>query len=501
MLAIAIKTNLVYQHFLVKSSKTMNWNFSRPPFLPAFFTGTVTVAAIVISQATASFAKSSQEIGQIATATTVQINSNAPGSIGGSGAIVYRQGKTYIVFTASHVVCSRNVANGPCRTDIKHTIRTNKDKEYPTTSIQTVKNAAGDPDLAVVTFESNDEYPIAKVGNSETSIVGTEIYVAGFPGTPERKGAQRILELTQGIISSRLPSANNGYTMRYTANTLKGMSGGPVFDSSGRLIGIHGQGESQGSVTIVNDNGDAQEAFKTGWNSAIPINTLMAMRSKITALADIPVDSSAPPDTRSIDNPIEAVDYLNRGNIKYDDKQYSLAIVEYNQAIQMQPDFVDAYNNRAMAQLKLRKYTEAIADANEVIKLNPSNNRELIKAYFNRAFAYTKQHNREAAIADYNQVLKLDPQDSSAYAYRGDLKSESGDTQGAIDDYNLAIKNNPNHAYAYFNRAIIRYENLKDKPGAIQDFEVAAQIFSDSGDMYSYQVTEDNLRMLKKSRS
>jgi len=476
----------------------MNWNSFRPPFLPAFFTGTVTIAAIVISQATASFAKSSQEIGQIATATTVQINSNGANSIGGSGAIVYRQGKTYIVFTASHVVCSRFAANGPCRTDLKYTIRTNKNKEYPTTSIQTLKNAAGDPDLAVVTFESNDEYPIAPVGNSDTTIVGTPIYVAGFPGTQDRKGAQRILELTQGIISSRLPSANDGYSMRYTATTIKGMSGGPVFDSSGRIIGIHGQGEVSGA--IANESGD-REALKTGWNSAIPINTLMAMRSKITALADIPVDSSPPPDTRSIDNPGEAVDYLNRGNIKYDDKQYSLAIVEYNQAIQMQPDFVDAYNNRAMAQLKLRKYTEAIADANEVIKLNPSNNRELIKAYFNRAFAYTKQHNREAAIADYNQVLKLDPQDASAYAYRGDLKGESGDTQGAMDDYNLAIKNNPNHAYAYFNRAIIRYENLKDKPGAIQDFEVAAQIFSDSGDMYSYQVTEDNLRMLKKSRS
>ncbi len=478
----------------------MNWNSSRPPFLPAFFTGTVTIAAIVISQATASFAKSSQEIGQIATATTVQINSNGANSIGGSGAIVYRQGKTYIVFTASHVVCSRFAANGPCRTDLKYTIRTNKNKEYPTTSIQTLKNAAGDPDLAVVTFESNDEYPIAPVGNSDTSIVGTPIYVAGFPGTQDRKGAQRILELTQGIISSRLPSANDGYSMRYTATTIKGMSGGPVFDSSGRIIGIHGQGEVSGA--IANETGD-REALKTGWNSAIPINTLMAMRSKITALADIPVDSSPPPDTsKSIDNPTEAVDYFNRGNIKYDEKQYNPAIVEYNQAIQIQPDFVDAYNNRAMAQLKLRKYTEAIADANEVIKLNPSNNnRELIKAYFNRAFAYTKQHNREAAIADYNQVLKLDPQDASTYAYRGDLRIASGDIQGAMDDYNLAIKNNPNHAYAYFNRAIIRYENLKDKPGAIQDFEVAAQIFSDSGDMYSYQVTEDNLRILKKSKS
>ena len=50
------------------------------------------------------------------------------------------------------------------------------------------------------------------------------------------------------------------------------MSGGPVFDSDGRVIGLHGQGEFGFAQT---SSGEVAP-IKTGFNAAVPINTFIA---------------------------------------------------------------------------------------------------------------------------------------------------------------------------------------------------------------------------------
>jgi len=56
------------------------------------------------------------------------------------------------------------------------------------------------------------------------------------------------------------------------------MSGGPVFDADGKIVGIHGQGDSIGTVTS-QWNGQSEE-IKTGLNAAIPIDAFMALLSQ-----------------------------------------------------------------------------------------------------------------------------------------------------------------------------------------------------------------------------
>jgi tetratricopeptide (TPR) repeat protein len=56
------------------------------------------------------------------------------------------------------------------------------------------------------------------------------------------------------------------------------------------------------------------------------------------------------------------------------------------------------------------------------------------------------------------------------------------DKQRAISDYNQAIRLNPKYAATFFNRALIRYDELGDKPGAIDDFQKAATLFREQGD-------------------
>jgi serine protease Do len=56
------------------------------------------------------------------------------------------------------------------------------------------------------------------------------------------------------------------------------MSGSPVFDVSGRVVEIHGQGDTVG--TVQNESGSKTEEVKTRLNSAIPSNSFLELISE-----------------------------------------------------------------------------------------------------------------------------------------------------------------------------------------------------------------------------
>lgn len=225
------------------------------------------IAALIITIPTASWAKSAQEVAKLAVPITVQINT--PLLPGGSGVIIGRQDNVYMVLTANHVVK---------RGDLPYTVRTSTGKDYSVAQIQSLQTSETEPDLAIVTFNSPANYPVAVLGDSDRVGMGADIYVAGYPIFGDCKGSDRDFEFTRGSVTSRPQTRPQGYTLRYNATTHMGMSGGPVLDTEGRIVGIHGQGDIAGSLqTETGDN----VGLKTGFNSAIPINTFLALKARI----------------------------------------------------------------------------------------------------------------------------------------------------------------------------------------------------------------------------
>ena len=235
--------------------------------LTIILTGAVTVAAVV-GQQYAACAKTAQEIAQLAILTTVEVNNTLGFSASGSGVIIAKQGNIYTVLTTNHVVAS--LAQ-------EYSIRTHLEKNYRAIRIQRLPKNDRDIDLALVQFQSREQYPVAPMGESERAVVGSTIYVAGYP-LPIAFGSERKLEFTGGIVSSRLDRRSSGYGLRYQAVTRRGMSGGPVFDADGSVVGIHGQGDTVGTVRS-QWNGQIEE-IKTGLNSGIPIDTFTALLSQ-----------------------------------------------------------------------------------------------------------------------------------------------------------------------------------------------------------------------------
>jgi len=432
--------------------------FSRFDTLTSVIAGTATVVVLIVQQA--AFAKNAQEIARMARPVTVQINSNVLS--GGSGVIIARTGTTYTVLTANHVVK---------RPDLTYTIRTDTGKSYVVNQVQRLQRRDNDPDLAVVTFNSSDKYPIATLGNSERTAIGADIYVSGYPALGGRAGAERDYEFSPGIITSLLSSRPQGYTLRYSAVTVRGMSGGPVFDVSGRVVGIHGQGESEGSVQ--GESGEAI-AIKTGFNSAIPINTFVALQSRMgLASSEVKISNTVVdvPEAQLKQSPTNAREFYVRGLSRLDAGNRQGAVQDFNKSLQLNSNDAPVYYNRGNARHRLGDKQGAIADYTAAIQHNP----KFGPAYYNRGNILSYLGDKRGAITDYTKAITLSPDDASAYYNRAMARYDRGDKQGAIADYSKVVQLNPRFALAYNNLGRARYD-LGDKQGAIKDYLRALQI-------------------------
>ena len=195
--------------------------------------------------------------------------------------------------------------------------------------------------------------------------------------------------------------------------------------------------------------------------------------------------------------PDYAAAYNNRGSAKAGLGRYDEAIADCDKAIQLQPDYAAAYNNRGNAKAGLGRYDEAIADYDKAIRLNP----DYAAAYYNRGNAKAGLGRHDEAIADYDKAIRLNPDDAAAYNNRGSAKNNLGRCDEAIADYDKAIRLNPDDAAAYNNRG-----NAKDNLGrcdeAIADYDKAIQINLDyAGAFYNRGVAKHRQGLLQEARS
>lgn len=246
-----------------------------------------TAAAIAtLTPATPVEAASARDVARVAVPTTVRIDNPLSPMDGGSGVIISEKRGIYTVLTANHVTSNPN---------IPYEIYTSKGETYSVLDIQTLQSAPGAPDLAVVTFEASEKQAIAPLADSDQAEIGSGVYISGYP-QGITGDAEREYEFTSGIVSSVRRSEAAGYNLRYDAVTRRGMSGGPVFDVSGRVVGIHGRGDRDLiGAEMTESTADDANPDKTGFNAAIPVNLFIELAENLDLdLSKVKIDNKEP---------------------------------------------------------------------------------------------------------------------------------------------------------------------------------------------------------------
>ena len=161
-------------------------------------------------------------------------------------------------------------------------------------------------------------------------------------------------------------------------------------------------------------------------------------------------------------------------------EEYDKAIEHYNTAIEVNPRYVKAYNNRAISYLRKGDFDTAIQDCSIAIEVNP----DFAKSYNNRGDAYAEKGDVEEAIKNYNIAIEVNPASVVAYNNRGTVYRRIGKVEEAIKDHNKAIDLKPDYAEAYNSRGIAYYR--KDSfDRAIQDHSKAIDLKPDFAAAYS----------------
>ncbi len=151
----------------------------------------------------------------------------------GSGVIIAKNGNTYTVLTANHVV--KKAGYGI------YEIITHDGQKYP---MENKAQIVGKLDLALVRFTSSKSYHIAKIADSQTVKEGATVYYAGFPIPSSSNSQQRIYFFITAQIIARGRGENLGYDLFLSGSPRPGMSGGPILNDQGEVIGIYGKAES-----------------------------------------------------------------------------------------------------------------------------------------------------------------------------------------------------------------------------------------------------------------
>ena len=166
-------------------------------------------------------------------------------------------------------------------------------------------------------------------------------------------------------------------------------------------------------------------------------------------------------------------------------------LVEYNEAIALNPDDAANYYNRAIIKSKLGQYAAAVVDFDEVIQRNPDD----IDTYYGRGGANInescinldrRERLVEAAIVDYSSVIELNPDSAEAHYYRGKGRVKLRDYAAAITDFDAAIRLSPDVAEYYSDRGHARYmlmqNNLLPLDDPLSDFTEAIRLSANQTD-------------------
>ena len=95
-------------------------------------------------------------------------------------------------------------------------------------------------------------------------------------------------------------------------------------------------------------------------------------------------------------------------------ENYQGALTDYDKAIQLNPDYANAYLGRGTAKRNLGDYQGAIVDYNKAIE--PNSNYDT--AYYNRGIAYQRLNERQRALADFREAARFYQQQGNTTWYQ-----------------------------------------------------------------------------------
>jgi tetratricopeptide (TPR) repeat protein len=193
--------------------------------------------------------------------------------------------------------------------------------------------------------------------------------------------------------------------------------------------------------------------------------------------------------------------YYNMGIALKNQGNLDAAIDNYKKALDLKPNYVEAYFNMGNLLKDKGDFEAAIDSYKKALEIKS----DYPEAYYNMGIALKNQGNLDAAIDSYKKVLELKPHYVEAYFNMGNILKDKGDFEAAIESYNNALEIDPDYVEVNNNLGIA-FKDKGDFEAAIDSFNKALEINPDYVEakenllslIASYSPQKENLNLIVK---
>ncbi len=169
--------------------------------------------------------------------------------------------------------------------------------------------------------------------------------------------------------------------------------------------------------------------------------------------------------------------------IYFKEKNFSKALTFINEAIKINSNFAEAYNEQGNALNELKQLEKAINSYDKAININPN----FTNAYYNKGVVLHELGNKKLAIENYNEAIKKNPNFIQAHNNKGFAFHQLKKFDESLKSYKKAFEINPNfnfllgkiiHSKSFLCDWKSHKEDLKTLAHKLEKNEIAALPFS-----------------------
>jgi tetratricopeptide (TPR) repeat protein len=167
--------------------------------------------------------------------------------------------------------------------------------------------------------------------------------------------------------------------------------------------------------------------------------------------------------------------HFNSGVTFYNQKDFSKAIQAYRKVIELDPTYVEAYNNLGILYQMMGDMDRALGAYQKSTEINP----RYEKGYNNLGILLLLSGRYEEASEAFQKALAVNSNNIESHIHLGVLLKKKGQWQEAIESYQRALAIDPLHRETHYNIALL-YEQLENFELAVGHYQQFIQLSSKS---------------------
>ena len=171
----------------------------------------------------------------------------------------------------------------------------------------------------------------------------------------------------------------------------------------------------------------------------------------------------------------DVLNHFNSGVHFYNQREFSKAIQAYQKVIELDPTYVEAYNNLGIIYQMVGDMDRAFGAYQKSTEINP----RYEKGYNNLGILLFFKGRYEEAVEAFQKALAINSNNIESHINLGILFKKKGEWEKAIESYQKALAINPLHRETHYNIALL-YEQLENLELAINYYQQFIQLSSKS---------------------